>query len=84
MSAKERKPEVFSYLKKVKCEYLARSLFWTRTKKPIFQQNYSFFEQRSFKHLCICVNANVCVFERTHESRLCVLHSLHGLPGQRC
>jgi len=25
MSAKDKKPDVFSYLKKVKCEFLARS-----------------------------------------------------------
>jgi len=29
-------------------------------------------------HLRICVITNVCVFERAHESRLCVLCSLHG------
>jgi len=35
-------------------------------------------------HLGICVNANVCVFGWTPESRLYVLRSLHGLPEQRC
>jgi len=36
--------------------------------------------------LRICVNANVCMFERSHEraNRRCVLHSSNGLPGQRC
>jgi len=47
--------------------------------------SYYFFEQSAFKaHLRICVDANVCVFERAHESRLCVLCSLQGLPGHRC
>jgi len=35
-------------------------------------------------HLRIWVNANVCVFERKHESQLCALRSLYGLPGERC
>ena len=32
-------------------------------------------------HLGICANANVCVFERTHESRLCLLRSCMVCPG---
>jgi len=35
-------------------------------------------------HLRVWANANVYVFERTHEGRLRVLHSLYGLPGTRC
>jgi len=37
-------------------------------------------------HLRICVNANVCMLERVHVrgNWLCVLRSLHGLPGQCC
>ena len=39
---------------------------------------------KDFEHIfAICVDANVCMFERTHErgNRLCVLRSLHGLSG---
>jgi len=38
MGAKEKKSDVFSYLKKVKCEYLVRSLFSTRTKKSVLKK----------------------------------------------
>jgi len=34
-------------------------------------------------HLGICTNANLCMFESSHErgNRLCVLRSLYSLPG---
>jgi len=60
MSAKDKKSDVFSYFKNVKCEYLARSLFWKRTKKFFFQQNYCFFEQRAFKHIFASVWMQMC------------------------
>jgi len=71
MSTKDKKSEVFSYLKKSKVNFWVEVILFLWTKG--FQT-----------HLRICVNENVCVFERTHESRLCVLRSLPGLPGQRC
>ena len=68
MSAKDKKSEVFSYFKKVKCEFLARKVIlflWTKG-----------FET----HIRICVNANVCMLERTRGSRLlCALYML--CPG---
>jgi len=59
--------------KKVKCEFLGRSHTISLNKGL-------------WTHLCICVNASVRMLQRTHErvNCLCVLHSLHGLPRQRC
>jgi len=57
MSANDKKSEVFSYVNWVKCEFLAKS--HTASLNKGFQTN-----------LRICVNANVCVFEWTHASRL--------------
>jgi len=61
-SANDNKSDVFSYLKKIKCELLLEVILFLCTKG--FQT-----------HFRICVNADVCVFERTHESRLfCALY----------
>jgi len=66
MSAKEKKPEVFSYFKKVECEYLARSLFWTRTKKPIFNKTTLSFNKGLLNilafmlmQMCACVKEHM-------------------------
>jgi len=40
-----------------------------------------------FKHIIAFVLMQMCAYvQRTQErgNRLCVLHSLHGLPRQRC
>jgi len=68
MSAKDKKSEVFS-----------RNQMLISCSK-----SYYFFEQRAFEHIFAFGLTQMCVFERKHESRLCVLRSLYGLPGQRC
>ena len=69
MDAKNKK-SLFSYFEKVKNFLLDFTLF-------LLTKGFQ-------THLRICVSANVCVLERTHESRLCVQRTyLHGLPGQR-
>jgi len=46
----------------------------------LLEKSYCFFEQRASKHIRICVNANVCMLERTRGSRLfCALYML--CPG---
>jgi len=68
MSAKDKKSDIFSYFQKLNVNFLLEVILFLWTKG--FQT-----------YLCICVNANVCVFERTNESPHCLLR---GLPGQRC
>jgi len=55
MGAKNKKSDVFSYFKKVKCEYLARSLFSTRTKKSVLKKTTISFNKALLNtslHLC--------------------------------
>ena len=70
MSAKDRNSEFFSYFKKVKGDFLAKS--------------YSVYMNKGLsntpRHLCYCK----CVREHIRAVIVCVLRSLHGLPGQRC
>jgi len=55
MSVKDSKSEVFSYFKKAKREYLARSLT---------------ISSKSFEtHLGICVNANISTLEKHTRER---------------
>jgi len=71
MSAKSKKSDVLSYLQKSKVNFLLEVILFLWTKG-------------FYTHPRICVNANMRVFEGTHESRLWyVLRSLYGLHGQR-
>jgi len=77
MSAKDNYQKFSAILKKEKVNFFLEAILFLRTNGTSCY----------FKHnLLFVLNANVCTLERTHErgNRLCVLHSLHGLPGQRC
>ena len=60
-------------------------------KKPkanfVLERSHTIFLNKGRQtHLRIFVDANVCTLDGTHErgNQLSVLHSLLGLPGQRC
>jgi len=59
MSAKDENSEIFSYSKKAKCEFLARS------------HNY-FFEQRVFKNIFAFVLMQMCACLKKHMRVGCV------------
>jgi len=69
MSAKYQQSEAFSYFKKVKCGFLARSHTISLNKGLL----------NTSSHLCSCK----CVLVGKN-TWLCVLRSLYDLPGQRC
>ena len=75
MTVKDKESDVFSYFKKSNVNFLLEViLFLCSLNKGLFE------------HIFEYVDANMCVFKRTQGrgNRLCVLRSLHGLPGQRC
>jgi len=69
MSANDKKSEVFSYFKEVKCEFIVRS--------HTISMNIGLLNTSS--HLCQC--KSVCVWKNKRVF-FCDLRSLHGFPGQ--
>jgi len=67
MSAKDKKSEVFSYFWKSHrlCEFLARSLFWTRTKKSIYNKT-TIYLNKGFKHIFAFVLMQMCACLKEH------------------
>jgi len=56
----------------------------SKSKVSLLREVILFIRTDFETHLRVCVNANVCMLERTHEVIDCILPSVHDFPGQRC